>query len=102
MEMPFLKQSGNGEVSLAVYIQPKASRNAICCIHAELLKVAVTSPPVDGKANKALASFLAKEFGVSKSDITLASGLASRRKVFRISGKSIEDIRGHIESVLKK
>lgn len=55
-----LRDGGNGEVILALYIQPKASRTRFLGMHGDELKLAITAPPVDGKANKAVISFLAK------------------------------------------
>jgi uncharacterized protein len=47
-------------------------------------RVRIHAPPVDGKANRYLTAFLAKEFGVAKSAVDLVSGKASRDKLFRI------------------
>lgn len=99
--MPYLAASSDSDVELKVYVQPRASCNRICGLHDGWLKITITSPPVDGKANKALVSFLAKALGVTKSELQLKSGQTSRRKVFQITGKSIEELRGDIESILE-
>lgn len=96
----YLAEGRDGTVLIRVYVQPKASRNAVVGIHDGAVKIAVTSPPVDGKANQAVAVFLAKTLGVAKRDVTLNTGQSSRRKVFQITGKTMEEIRGHIESIL--
>lgn len=79
-----------GGVNLAVRAQPGAKRTAITGVHGEgasaQLKVAVNAPPVEGRANQALISFLAEIFGVAKSAVELSSGEASRSKVFLIRG----------------
>lgn len=98
--MPYLAISRDGLVLIRVYVQPKASRNSVIGIHDDSLKIAVTSPPVDGKANQAVAAYLAKILGVAKRDVSLNSGQSSRRKVFQISGKTMEELRGTIESIL--
>lgn len=100
--MPYLTACNDGSVHVAVYVQPKSSRNGVSGLHDGCLKIAVTAPPVDGKANEAVAAFLAKTLGVTKRDVQLHSGQTSRRKVFYISGTTIEEIRGHIESILEK
>lgn len=100
--MPYLSIDSKGEVMLAVHVQPKASRNSVSGIHDNCLKIAVTSPPVDGKANKAIIQFLSKLLKIPKKDILLKSGQSSRRKLFHISGSSLEVVRGYIESVLEK
>jgi len=98
--MPYLAENRDGSVLIRVYAQPKASRNSIIGIHDDALKIAVTSPPVDGKANQAVAAYLAKVLGVAKRDVNLSSGQTSRRKVFQVSGKTMEEVRGLIESIL--
>ena len=70
----------DGEVLLNCFIQVRASRNAIVGRHGDELKVALTAPPVDGKANALLIEFFAKLLGVGKSRICLRSGLTSRHK----------------------
>ncbi len=99
--MPYLTATKEGNVRITVHVQPKSSRNAVSGLYDGCLKIAVTTPPVDGKANKAVAAFLAKLFCVAKRDITLVSGQASRRKIFTIADVTIEEIRGHIEPILE-
>ncbi len=78
--MIFLSKGKNNAVSLALYIQPKASKNGFCGQHGDELKLAITAPPVDGKANKAVIAYLAKFFGVPKSSVSIKSGQQSRHK----------------------
>lgn len=54
-------------------------------LHNNSVKIRITAPPVDGKANAHLIKFLAKVFGVSKSSVIIASGESGRHKVVRIS-----------------
>ncbi len=70
---------------LKLYIQPKASRDQIVGIHGDEVKVAITAPPVDGQANSHLTRFLAKQFGVAKSRITIEKGELGRHKQLRIT-----------------
>lgn len=98
----YLTECSDGSVLLAVYVQPKASRNSVCCLHGGSVKIAVTAPPVDGRANKAITAFLAKFLGCAKKDIELRSGASARRKIFRITGMPLEELRVHFESVLAK
>ena len=65
---------------------PKSSRNEI--IGGDVFKIKVTSPPVDGKANKAVIDLLAKQLKVPKKDIQIISGEKSRNKKIRIYGIS--------------
>ena len=86
-----LKESAAG-VSFAVRVQPRASRTAVTGNLDGAVKVALATPPVDGKANEALIRFFAELFGVSQSAIEIVSGETSRNKVVRVSGVSIEQL----------
>ena len=69
---------------LDCHLQPKASNDAFAGLHGERLKIRLTAPPVDGKANAHLLAFLAAAFGVAKSQVSLESGQQSRQKRVRI------------------
>ena len=84
-------------VALALYIQPKSSKNTVCGLHGNELKIALTAPPVEGKANKAVIAYLAKLFGVTKSSVTIISGLQSRHKRCRVDGIGVEEAERIIE-----
>jgi len=72
------------DLVLRLYIQPKASRDTIVGIHGDELKIAITAPPVDGKANAHLAKFLAKQCKVAKGLIEIEKGELGRHKQIRI------------------
>ncbi|CCN38375.1 conserved hypothetical protein [Vibrio nigripulchritudo SO65] len=74
----------NDEVLLRLYIQPKASRDKIVGKHGDELKIAITAPPVDGKANSYLIKYLAKQFKVPKGQVTIEKGELGRHKQVRI------------------
>lgn len=99
--MIFLGWESDNDISLALYIQPKASHNTFLGLHGEELKLAITAPPVDGKANKAVIAFLAKFFGVAKSSITIKSGLQSRHKRCLVQGVTIEEAEEKLDIFLK-
>ncbi|MCG6886361.1 MAG: DUF167 family protein [Proteobacteria bacterium] len=71
-------------LQLHVYLQPRASRDEIVGPHGDNLKIRITAPPVDGKANQHLLRFLAREFRVPLSQVALLSGQASRTKLVQI------------------
>ncbi len=79
--------------TFAVKLHPRARKNAITGDLDGALKLALTAPPVDGKANQACVEFLANLLSVPRSSITIASGLTSRRKVIRVSGVTAEEVR---------
>ncbi len=76
------------ETILKVYLQPKSSKNEVVGPYRDGIKVKVTAPPLEGKANAALIRFLAKELGVAPSDIEILKGCHSREKMLKISGIS--------------
>ena len=79
MQDDFYHWQGN-DLILSVRLQPKASRNEIAGVQDNQLKVRLTAPPVDGKANSALCKFIAKRFAVANSQVTLLSGAQHRQK----------------------
>lgn len=83
--------AGKEGVYLAVHIQPRASKNEICGIHGSELKIRLTSPPVEGAANKLCQEFLASLFGIPKSRVSISSGEKSRHKRVLLEGLSIDE-----------
>jgi uncharacterized protein (TIGR00251 family) len=84
--VPYLQTQPDGNLLLALYVQPRSSRNQVAGLHGDALKLRLTSPPVDGKANKAVISFLAKLLKIPKSAILIKSGLHNRSKKLLLSG----------------
>jgi uncharacterized protein (TIGR00251 family) len=76
----------DGAVSFDVLVQPRASRPKVGPVHDGRLKIAVTSPPVDGEANAAVIELVAKSLGIARSAIEVIGGATSRRKTLRIAG----------------
>ena len=77
--MPYLKENADG-ITLTVFVQPRSSKNMIAGLHNHALKIKLTSPPVDGAANKMCIQYLAKCLKVPKSSIEIVSGHKSRTK----------------------
>lgn len=69
-----------------VRVHPRAKKNAITGEVGEALKLALTSPPVDGRANEACIAFFAELLNVPRSSVTIAAGQTSRNKLIRIAG----------------
>jgi uncharacterized protein len=69
---------------LKVWVQPGARRNGTAGQYQGCLKIRITSPPVDDKANKAVSLFVADALGLRPHQVSLESGRSSRRKVLRI------------------
>lgn len=78
--------------TLAVRAQPGARKNAVLSEQAGALKVAVTAPPEDGKANAAIVEVLKDWLGVRRSQVELLSGATHRNKVFLVRGVTVEQL----------
>lgn len=79
-------------ICITVKAVPNASREEISGTHGEALKIRTPQPPERGRANSAIAKFLAKTLGIGMSQIELIQGESNRLKVFCVSGLSIEAI----------
>ena len=71
-------------IVLRIFLQPKASRDAVVGLQGEEIKVAITAPPVDGKANEHVRKYLAKLFKTAPSNVTIEKGETSRHKTISI------------------
>ncbi len=100
--MPYLQSHSTGALLLSLYVQPRASRNELVGLHGDALKLRLTTPPVDGKANKAVVAFLAKFFKIPQSDIIIKSGLQSRSKRVMLLGMDENDVRLQLAAQVKK
>jgi len=89
--LPCLSVNDEGLVSLCLYVQPRASRVGLVGLHDGRLKLAITSPPVEGQANSQVIGFLAKLFRVPKGGISLESGSQGRSKRLTIAGISLAE-----------
>lgn len=87
-------------VILPVRAQPGARKTGIIGEHAGMLKVAVTAPPEDGRANKALTETLCELLQLKRSQVELLSGEASRQKKYLIRGLTRTELTNRIASRL--
>jgi uncharacterized protein (TIGR00251 family) len=90
-----IHESATG-VSFTVKIHPHAKKNSITGELGDALKVSLTAPPINGRANEACIEFFAKLLKVPQSSVTIASGLTSRNKVIRVAGIFAEQLRKRI------
>ena len=83
-ELAAIIRIGGDTLHIPCRVQPRSSRNAVVGVHDNALKIALTAPPVDGKANAELIAFLAGLLHIPKNDIHLESGETSKRKILAI------------------
>lgn len=74
------------DLVLHLYVQPKASRDSFAGLHGDELKLAITAPPVDGKANEHIRKYLAKQCRIAKSQVLIEKGELGRHKKVRLRG----------------
>jgi len=76
---PYYRWQGDN-LLLELYVQPRTSKDIIVGQHGDRLKVTITAPPTEGKANKHLIKFLAKHFNVPQNHIKITKGDSSKNK----------------------
>ncbi|WP_461520374.1 DUF167 family protein [Porticoccus sp.] len=85
------------QLLLHCLLQPRSSKNEIVGIQGDRLKIRITAPPVDGKANQHLVALLSKWFGAPKSAITIVRGETGRQKTVAIESPSKLPDAAHIK-----
>jgi uncharacterized protein (TIGR00251 family) len=97
----WLSAAADGTI-VSLHIQPRASKNEIIGMQGEALKVRLTSPPVEGAANKLCCEFIAKLCGVAKLDVSIQSGEKSRQKRLLIFGVKSDAVQSALEGAIKR
>jgi len=88
----FVRDVADG-CTVSVRVQPGAKKDAVMGLHGGAVKIALSAPPVDGKANVALIAFVAEQVGLPRARVSLVSGAANRSKVLRVTGRSAAEMR---------
>jgi uncharacterized protein (TIGR00251 family) len=91
-----LRATANG-CTLNVRVHPGARRNAVTGTHDGAIKISLTTPPTDGRANAALIAFLADTFNIPRAHVTLVTGAASRTKTLHLEGLTPEALTAVLE-----
>jgi hypothetical protein len=86
--------------TLQIRIHPGARKNAITGTHDNAVKISLTTPPIEGRANEALIAFLADQLHLPKSRIALITGTTSRNKTLRITGKSAAEVQAALSPTI--
>jgi hypothetical protein len=94
-----IQQRGDG-VTFSLRVHPKARRDRIAGALGDSLKLELTSPPVEGKANEACIRFFAELLKVPRSSVTIAAGAGSRNKVIRVAGVSADEVERALGEIL--
>ena len=86
--------------TFSVRVHPRARRNAITGALGDALKLSLTAPPAEGRANQAVIEFLAEVLRLPRSSVTIAAGHTSRNKVVRVSGLSASTVAERLAAAL--
>jgi len=98
MTVPVRESSAGATFSVKVH--PRARKNAITGTVGDALKLSLTAPPVDGKANQAVIEFFAGFFDIPRSSVTIASGQTSRLKVICVAGLRKQTVEQRLQEAL--
>ncbi len=90
------QQATSGAVTFAVKLHPRAKKNAITGELGAALKLSLTTPPIEGRANEACIEFFAKLLKVPRSSVTIASGQNSRNKIIRVAGVTAQYVQDRL------
>lgn len=88
--------------TFSVRLHPRARENAITGILGDALKLSLTAPPAEGRANDACIGFLAEVLRLPRSSVTIAAGHSSRNKVVRIVGMTASTLEQRLAELLAK
>lgn len=88
-----MAQQGTQAVVLSVRIHPRARQNRITQVLPDgTLKISLTAPPVEGKANQALIAYLSTIFDIPRDQVTIVAGASGRNKLVQVTGLSPKEI----------
>jgi len=83
---------GEGSATVTVHVLPRASREGVAGLFGDAVRVRLTAPPLENRANEALVRFLSASLNVPRSCVEIVSGRRGRKKVVRVAGISREDL----------
>lgn len=99
MTQTLLIRETKSGLSFDIHVNPHASRAGIAGIAEGVLKVKVTTPPVEGAANTACIALLSKKLGLKKSQMTISAGARGRKKTILVSGIGKAELAEKIHTV---
>ncbi len=87
--------------TFSIKVHPRARKNAITGEIGDALKLALTAPPVAGRANEAVVEFLSDLLKVPRSSVSIAAGQSSRAKIVRVQGLSAAQVEERLRAAIK-
>lgn len=92
----------NEGVTFAIRVLPRSSKCELAGLQGDALKIRITAPPVEGRANEACIRFLASLFNVTKNRIAIEAGHKSKNKQVSIAGLTCGDVRAVLSEYLEQ
>lgn len=87
----FIQNKNNG-VTLTLTIQANAHKSEIIGLYNDTLKIKIKAPPVDGKANKEIISFLSEKLGITQKNIEILKGDKNKNKIVLLMGETFQSL----------
>jgi uncharacterized protein (TIGR00251 family) len=87
-------------ITFSIRVHPRAKKDAISGVIGDALKLSLTAPPLEGRANQACIRFFAEFLRVPRSSVTIAAGESSRNKVIRVHGLTAAQVKERLLTVL--
>ncbi|HMF90978.1 MAG TPA: DUF167 domain-containing protein [Candidatus Angelobacter sp.] len=91
----------SGGVTFTVKVHPRARKNAVTGVVGDALKLALTAPPLEGRANQAVVEFFAYLFEIPRASVTIASGETSRVKRILVAGVDRKTVEQRLNAILE-
>jgi uncharacterized protein (TIGR00251 family) len=99
----FKLHNGQRGAALTVRVTPRARRTEVAGILEDgTLRIRLTAPPVEGKANNALVEFLAEVLGTRKTRIEIVAGEKGLDKIVTIAGMAANDVQRRLQDWIDK
>ena len=85
-------ESAEETATLEVHVLPRASREGVAGLAGDAVRIRLTAPPLENRANEALVRFLSASLDVPRPCVTIVAGRRGRKKIVRVAGMSRDDI----------
>jgi len=90
------REAAGPSATVTVRVQPRSSRDGVGELSGGVLRIRLTAPPVENRANEALVRFLARALGVPRACVEIVTGDRGRNKIVRVRGITREELYGRL------
>jgi uncharacterized protein (TIGR00251 family) len=100
VELPSFIVASKGRALIEAFVQPRAAKDALVGVHGRALKLKVTAPAIDDRANRAVEKLVSEWLGVPRSQVSVIAGRAGRNKRIAVVGMTPENVASALTAVL--